>query len=574
MARCLDLGADSCQVKPLNQAMVREMICYTRAKYRFLTRVRQQRPRKRFKPSRSPSPERIDPVLDLTPDTCLAHGRRSAVHLGLTPGFISPAISASAGARDPGEPVAIKICSVESIRGPAPPPHPCLNPVLGRNTEQGLCIEERVLCDGELFDTLACDPDLIGGMPEAKALSWFRQILSAVVHCHANGAMHGQLRPENVLMHRGRPQLIGFYICLEPGVGGRGGEGGGEGEMERVSLRPFQSFDPPEWKGRSAAWPSELMAGDMWSLGMLLLLLTTGSSDLPPAVAARQASMLTTMEAAATRCRGTQTGGKSRRHERSSGGKAAAAAHEQPPHMTLAASAGAGPQLTHATHGERVSLSVPVPIHLSSQGTRSDTLSVSTPHETASSQTGSGGASASQSRSVDSGRGLGGGALGGGALGGVSGVTSSHDDGSSSSRGGGSAPDDSDASYDAMETGGRPAARTAAAGVRRTGSTSTSPSSSDEAIPEIEPVRAPRGGQGGGQRGGQGEPTTPEGALSAELTELLAWLLVADPAKRPSAAELAARIDEKAEAGLLRTDPEAPLDVKLVSVPTTLFAPV
>ena len=169
MAKCLDLGADSCQLKPISQSMMREMIGYARTKHRFLASVRRQRARKRKTSSRSPSPQRIDPVLDLTPDTCLAHGRRSAVHLGLTPGFISPAIAhrndgtapdlprADGGtdpppaARDPGAPVAMKICSMESIRGPAPPSHPCLNPVLGRSTEQGLCVEERVLCDGELF---------------------------------------------------------------------------------------------------------------------------------------------------------------------------------------------------------------------------------------------------------------------------------------------------------------------------------------------------------------------------------------------------------------------------------------
>lgn len=143
---------------------MRELITYTRAKHQFLASSRQLRG-KRSRTSRSPSPERIDPILNLTPDTCLAHGRRSAVHLGLMPGLVSPAMSVSnrggvgadAGGsiRDPGEPVAIKICSLQSIRGPPPPAHPCVNPVLGRSIDRGQCIEERLLCEGELFDSLA-----------------------------------------------------------------------------------------------------------------------------------------------------------------------------------------------------------------------------------------------------------------------------------------------------------------------------------------------------------------------------------------------------------------------------------
>ena len=181
-------------------------------------------------------------------------------------------------------------------------------------------------------------------------MSWFSQILSAVAHCHAHGAVHGQLRPENVLMRDGRPQLIGFYCCCRPEAAGEPTEGGGVGEQaaaeaELVGLRAYQTFDAPELEGRTEAWSTELKACDMWGLGILLLLLLSGSPHLSPAVVAAQAAMFDSL----SRDRATQTSGRGQRGR--AAGVAEAAKRGTYTSLSACASHGpsAGPRLTHTT---------------------------------------------------------------------------------------------------------------------------------------------------------------------------------------------------------------------------------
>ena len=127
------------------------------------------------------------------------------------------------------------------------------------------------------------------------ALSWFMQLASACTHCHANGLVHGQIRPEHALLasssrRRRRatfpsaPQdakepalavlrdnvakLLGF---CKPELD----------EARRVPLsRPWGPLDAPELRDRSSAAPDELIAADCWSLGVLLVFMLTG---MPPA---------------------------------------------------------------------------------------------------------------------------------------------------------------------------------------------------------------------------------------------------------------------------------------------------
>ena len=166
-------------------------------------------------------------------------------------------------------------------------------------------------------------------LPLDSALGWFHQIASAVAHCHAYGAVHGQLHPENVLLSgEGMCQLIGFSRCkARTGATGRatggstggatggadvssaGGGAGGNLIMEdaaassgsggggasggaahppplaecSVRLRPpHPDLDAPELHGRSAlsgptdVVTSELMCCDVWALGMILVYLLTG----------------------------------------------------------------------------------------------------------------------------------------------------------------------------------------------------------------------------------------------------------------------------------------------------------
>ena len=122
------------------------------------------------------------------------------------------------------------------------------------------------------------------------------QLASVVAHCHAHGAVHGQLHPEDVLLSADGEavQVIGFYCdkpAAEPGRSNAESSTGGcsaaadapaadasteDAGESRMRLRPYHPSDAPELEGRSFALASELRAADVWSLGVLLMFLLTG----------------------------------------------------------------------------------------------------------------------------------------------------------------------------------------------------------------------------------------------------------------------------------------------------------
>lgn len=60
----------------------------------------------------------------------------------------------------------------------------------------------------DLFDYL----NQHGALSEAVARSIFRQIAEAVIHCHANGVVHRDIKDENILLnlHTSEAKLIDF----------------------------------------------------------------------------------------------------------------------------------------------------------------------------------------------------------------------------------------------------------------------------------------------------------------------------------------------------------------------------
>ena len=302
----LEMGADSYRFKPVSTAHVSELVHYAMQKRRAFASAR-KRPQsdvadrslsesgsteKHSSPSPSPEPDRKvgRPSEPTEPNSSnasspqgdlLSNGRRGPVLLG---------------ADDDGRPVAVKVLAAELVRGAPPPSHPNVNRVIDRTVQGGRILERRELCDGgELLDVLVlegCDDDLggeaasgasppgdgspgDGGLPLARALFWFRQLAAAVAHCHAHGAVHGQLHPENVLLRGAETlQVVGFSSCAAGGGGG-----GGNGEGEGVALRlTHPDLDAPELVGRlHCGGADELRACDVWALGLLLVCLLTGA---------------------------------------------------------------------------------------------------------------------------------------------------------------------------------------------------------------------------------------------------------------------------------------------------------
>ena len=346
MQRCwLDLGADSYRLKPVSADAIQELLRYALRKRNFLQK--RNRPeddqsddgadedehvaKKRSSGSSSvasssaqaPAAQPPAAAAEAAPAIVelLAIGRRGPVHIGF------------AGGPDA---VAIKVYPQQHARGAPPPPHPFVNRVL-RQLEQGdQLVEVRELCDGgEFYDNL-----IDGCLPVREALAWFEQMAGAVAHCHACGAVHGRLHPENVLiLRRGDAdalQLTGFTSCagavgdsmhnqhnplqavqpvkalLLPQSSEKimAADGGGStcstmssdsrssshgsigGGMHaaiaammaetkiKLSVHEHDTLlDAPELAGRECASAKELVASDVWSMAMLLVYMLTGRPD-------------------------------------------------------------------------------------------------------------------------------------------------------------------------------------------------------------------------------------------------------------------------------------------------------
>jgi len=364
LQRCwLDLGADSYRLKPISSMTLRQLFSYTFDKRRLVQKRRRcgsatdlasghfgeddgaedghaakRLAGRQEAPSAALSREPSEPDLSSLPSDSqpapsivdlLAYGRRGPVHL---------AYDQTHGR----EPVAMKVYSAGVVRGAPPPVHEHVNAVLGRQLKGAQCVELRALCEGgEFTDVLAMQAE-DGGVESEEVYMWTEQLLSAVAHCHAHGAVHGQLRAENLLLSGadgGSLRVTGFSCCdlcadaeaacgfASPrmpsrdvavssaaaavgasgraggGVGGVGGSssssssaiggtgggsaGGGGCELSerlsqraRVALRPYDPrLDAPELEAREHATPKELAACDVYACGLLLTCFLTGRPD-------------------------------------------------------------------------------------------------------------------------------------------------------------------------------------------------------------------------------------------------------------------------------------------------------
>ncbi|KAG1704163.1 hypothetical protein DVH05_006172 [Phytophthora capsici] len=80
-------------------------------------------------------------------------------------------------------------------------------------TEYCWFIVQELAQDGELFDHLIAK----GAYSERQASDTIRQLCDALQYLHRKGIVHGDIKPENVLLHEGRMCLVDFGVSFRMG---------------------------------------------------------------------------------------------------------------------------------------------------------------------------------------------------------------------------------------------------------------------------------------------------------------------------------------------------------------------
>ncbi|KAE9361240.1 hypothetical protein PF008_g1225 [Phytophthora fragariae] len=80
-------------------------------------------------------------------------------------------------------------------------------------TEYCWFIVQELAQDGELFDHLIAN----GAYSEQQASDTIRQLCDALQYLHRKGVVHGDIKPENILLHKGRMCLVDFGVSFRMG---------------------------------------------------------------------------------------------------------------------------------------------------------------------------------------------------------------------------------------------------------------------------------------------------------------------------------------------------------------------
>jgi len=180
-----------------------------------------------------------------------------------------------------GQPVAVKLCAASDCVLAPPssevPAHESVVRCLSWHANESQIVEVRELCDGgELYDRIAEE----GPLSPQTALAYFTQAASAIAHCHFHGLIHGQLRPEHVMVGANDQAVLLGFRSPPPSTGN---------QPPTVCLRPVQPLDAPELRALHGVAGeveiSQLAKADVWSLGVLLLAMLTGTRPFASSVA-------------------------------------------------------------------------------------------------------------------------------------------------------------------------------------------------------------------------------------------------------------------------------------------------
>src|SRR2546428_1665326 len=81
-------------------------------------------------------------------------------------------------------------------------------------------------------------------LPVEEALGIIRHAAAALGHAHAQGVIHRDVKPENILLYEGEAMVADFGIALA--VSGAAGEGGGQRLTERGGWMGTPEYMSPE----------------------------------------------------------------------------------------------------------------------------------------------------------------------------------------------------------------------------------------------------------------------------------------------------------------------------------------
>jgi len=113
-----------------------------------------------------------------------------------------------------------------------------------------------------------------GELPLHRAVEILRSVLAALTHAHAKNVIHGDLKPENVLLADGQAVVVDSGVV--EAVGRSLATGSTETARAALCSRPYL---PPERRGGSTALP--VPGDDMYAVGVLAHEMLTGQPPTP-----------------------------------------------------------------------------------------------------------------------------------------------------------------------------------------------------------------------------------------------------------------------------------------------------
>ena len=116
--------------------------------------------------------------------------------------------------------------------------------------------------DGDLLHALGdCWASGARKMPEAWIKRVFKQVMMGLQHCHVHNVVHGDIKPENILMHADVAKLADFGAARQVES---------SAPVRRVKLLGTPGYIAPELLG-GVHVDVNLFAADIWAAGTLLM---------------------------------------------------------------------------------------------------------------------------------------------------------------------------------------------------------------------------------------------------------------------------------------------------------------